>query len=389
MAGSLLDSGRMPSLPQVLHEASLRGATEVTLESDQHPMMRTEAGSVTVGDPLSESEMFDALSMVLGPDQQAELALGNVVSFGVDVGAESWTLVAEPAPDGIVVRGRLGPASSAETESPAPSTRGLDLPKLDAVEPDRQPVPATGKSILRPAKRRTQWDIGVPEAPVPAPRAPTPPPSKPSWSKQLAEEGGSDFELRTPTGEQPANLVDAHELSTRGYDDGIDDDDDDDDGIDDDDIDLAELAIPPPEHEPLEPDVRESLEAFSAEVFPGTLCIVQGEGGAEALAAAMPNGDYVLIDDAAPEGVLSAAAELAPGGRFAVRLEDPSLVLGWILRRLEEGSNVVVESKARTAQGAHRILLGTSGTRRAEQWLAVHPAIWFGEEPAGWSRHDF
>ena len=188
----------MPTFPKVLHEATLRGATEVTLESDQHPMMRTEAGSVTVGDPLSESEMFDALSRVLGPDQQAELALGNAVSFGIDVGPDRWTLVAEPNPDGIVVRGRKGLGSSAETAGPAPSTRGLDLPKLDAIEPDRQAVPATGKSILRASKRRTQWDLGVPEAPVPEPRAPTPPPSKPVWSKQLDEEGGSDFELRTP-----------------------------------------------------------------------------------------------------------------------------------------------------------------------------------------------
>lgn len=378
----------MPSLPQVLHEASLRGATEVTLESDQHPMVRTDAGSVTVGDPLSESELFDALSLVLGPDQQAELALGNVVSFGVDVGGDHWTLLAEPAPEGIVVRGRSSAAGSAETETPAPSTRGLDLPKLDTAEPDRQSIPSTGKSILRPSKRRTAWDIGVPEAPVPPPRAPTPPPSKPSWSKQMAGEEGSDFELRTPTGEQPANLVDAHEFSSRV----------DDEGLDDDDIDLAELVIPPPDHEPVDSlasqapqvlDVRDSLEAFAGEVALGTLCIVQGEGGAEALATAMPEGDYALIDDAAPEGVLRAAAELEPGSRFAVRLEDPNLVLGWILRRLEEGSIVVVETRARTAPGAQRILLGTSGTRRAEQWLSVHASSWFAQEPDGWSRHDF
>ena len=102
----------MPSLPQVLHDASIRGATEVTLESDQHPMVRTDAGSVTVGDPLSESELFDALSLVLGPDQQAELALGNAVSFGIDVGGQHWGLIAEPAADGVIVRGRVGSSGS-------------------------------------------------------------------------------------------------------------------------------------------------------------------------------------------------------------------------------------------------------------------------------------
>lgn len=343
-------------------------------------MVRTDAGSVTVGDPLSESELFDALSMVLGPDQQAELALGNVVSFGLDVGGDHWTLLAEPAPQGIVVRGRVAGAGSSETENATPPTRGLDLPKLDTAEPDRQSVPSTGKSILRPTKRRTAWDIGVPEAPVPPPRAPTPPPSKPSWSKQMAGEEASDFELRTPTGEQPANLVDAHDLSEP---------DPDDEGIDDEGIDLAELVIPPPESEPVEFDVRESLEAFAPDVPLGTLCIVQGEGGAEALATAMPEGDYALIDDADPDGILRAAAELEPGSRFAVRLEDPSLVLGWILRRLEEGSTVAVQTRARTAPGAQRILLGPSGTRRAESWLSVHAAIWFAQEPGGWSRHDF
>ena len=205
----------MPSLPQVLHDASIRGATEVTLESDQHPMVRTDAGSVTVGDPLSESEHFDALSLVLGPDQQAELALGNAVSFGIDVGGQHWGLIAEPAADGVIVRGRVGSSGSNGAGDGREHSRKLDLPKLDAVEPDRQEVPSTGKSILRPTKRRTQWDIGVPEA---GPTSAAPPPSKPSWSRHIGEDAPSDFEIRTPTGEQPASLIDAHEDLTRDAD---------------------------------------------------------------------------------------------------------------------------------------------------------------------------
>ena len=116
---------------------------------------------------------------------------------------------------------------------------------------------------------------------------------------------------------------------------------------------------------------------------------MQGEGGAEELATAIPEGDYALIDDTAPDGILRAAAELEPGCRFAVRLEDPSLVLGWILRRLEEGSTVVVQTRARTAPGAHRVLLGTCGTQRAEEWLSMHATSWFALGPGGWLRHDF
>jgi hypothetical protein len=367
-SGRLIDFTPMPSLQQVLHEASQRGASEVTLESDQHPMVKTEAGSVTVGDPLSQSELFDALAVVLGPDQQAELALGNIVSFAVEAAGQHWSLVAEPTAESIVVRGRTDGASSPEAETfPSPG-RALDLPKLDAVEPDRQTVPATGKSILRPTKRRTQWDVGVLDTPVAPPRAPTPPPSKPSWSRQLADGGDtSDFEIRTPTGEQPANLVDAHDL-----------------------VDPAARPTAEPARAPSgEVEVRSSLEAFASSVAAGTLCLVQGLGQAQVLANALAGGDYALIDDPDPNGVMRAAAELESGGRFAVCLEDPSVALGWILRRLEEGARVVVESRARTAPGARRILLGLAASDRAEGWLAVHPLVWFTEDATGWSRHEF
>lgn len=362
----------MPSLQQVLHEASLRGASEVTLESDQHPMVKTEAGSVTVGDALSQSELFDALGAVLPPDQQAELALGNIVSFGVDAGGQQWSLVAEPSSESIVVRGRVDGAVTTVPESDAFSSgRALDLPKLDTMEPDRKTVPSTGKSILRPTKRRTQWDVGVLDTPVAPNRAPTPPPSKPSWSRQLDDADTSDFEIRTPTGEQPANLVDAHDLT-----------------------DSVAPAGPPttasaPVVVPREVETRTSLESFADTVQPGTLCIVQGTGRAEALALALEGGDYVLIDDPSPDGVLRAAAELDAGGRFAVCLDDPSVALGWILRRLEEGARVVVQSRARTAPGARRTLLGVHASDRAEQWLGVHPLVWFAEESDGWARHAF
>lgn len=357
----------MPSLPQVLHEASIRGATEVTLESDQHPMVRTDAGSVTVGDPLTESELFDALALVLGPDQQAELAVGNAVSFGLDVGGQHWGLIAEPAEEGITVRGRVG--SSGSSGEGGTSGRALDLPKLDTMEPDRQTVPATGNSILRPKKRRTQWDIGVPEAPAPMAEVPAPPPSRPSWSKRLSEDAASDFEIRTPTGEAPANLVDAHDLRVE-------------EGETE-----AALRAPEPSPETIAP-VRGTLEQLAAAVGPGTLCIVQGDGVAESVAAAIDGGDYVLIDDPAPGGVLQAAAELEPGGRFAVRLEDPSLILGWILRRLEEGARVVVETRARTGEGGRRILLGTNASERAHRWLSVHTLRWIADDGTGWSSSE-
>jgi hypothetical protein len=57
------------------------------------------------------------------------------------------------------------------------------------------------------------------------------------------------------------------------------------------------------------------------------------------------------------------------GGVLIVRAEDPSPWLAWLLRRVEEGRRVIVETDALTPAGARRILLGVGATPRAELWL--------------------
>jgi hypothetical protein len=68
--------------------------------------------------------------------------------------------------------------------------------------------------------------------------------------------------------------------------------------------------------------------------------------------------------------------ELPPYGgvvaALAVCLEDPSQHLGYLLRRLEEGTRVLVQTTARTPAGAKRLLLGTTASERAEAWLDAH-----------------
>ncbi len=379
----------MPSLPQVLHEATSRSASEIVLESGQAPMVRTDAGAVSVGDPLTEMELFDALAQVLGPDQQAELAVGNVVEFDLQVDDGLWRLVTEPSSDGIVVRGRTAPSDEAAAR-PA-----LDLPKLDPVEPEPSgSVPRTNNPILRRGNRRTAWDIGVPAAPENGPGRPaTPPTTAPKWSQKLSDAarapGGTDFEIRTPTGEQPANLVDAHEA-------------DDDDELPDliapppagngwDDEERSAPSVPPPSSSALSDSPRSPLEDgdafahYGQTVPPATLCFVQGEGVGEQLAVHFEGDEFTLIDDAEPDGVLAAAAELEPGGSFVVRLEDPSACLGWVLRRLEEGARVVVETRARTPEGAQRILLGVASTVTARGWLDAHARCWLARDESGWT----
>ena len=56
-------------------------------------------------------------------------------------------------------------------------------------------------------------------------------------------------------------------------------------------------------------------------------------------------------------------------------VDDPSPHLGWILRRLEEGSRVLVESRATTPAGARRVLLGITAHERAETWLDAHEQV--------------
>jgi hypothetical protein len=98
----------MPSLLQVLHDATVRGAVEIVLEPDRPPQARGPEQVETIPTVLSEGELYDALGAVLKPEQQAELAVGNVVEFHLFDGTAKWHLVAEPGGDGVIVRGRAG-----------------------------------------------------------------------------------------------------------------------------------------------------------------------------------------------------------------------------------------------------------------------------------------
>lgn len=365
----------MSSLPQVLHEAVTRGASEIIIESGELPLVRTEAGAVTVGDPLTESELFDALAQVLAPDQQAELAVGNVIEFKLDVEGGRWTLLTEPSSDGIVVRGHLQPdAKRASMGTP------LDLPPLDPIELDsKNRVPRSPAPALSRPTRRTQWDLGLasdtPEpTPTPSPKVDSSATSgSPSWlvrndgdreqaSPAPFEAQEAEFELRTPTGEQPANLVDASEPE---------------------DDELPELLDPLAE---VASEVVADLQALASRIEAGSLCLLQGSAapGAE-LAGGLDQGNYTAIEDKDQELALRRSAELPPGTTFVISVEDPSACLGWMLRRAEEGSRIIVTTRALTGQGAVRGLLGLQAHARAEAWLAAHTTLWLAPARGGWA----
>jgi hypothetical protein len=130
----------------------------------------------------------------------------------------------------------------------------------------------------------------------------------------------------------------------------------------------------------------DELSQFGQNIGPGSLCLIQGPGVGERFARYVNGGVFTVIeDDDDPDVVMRAVAQEEPGGTYVVRLEDPSRCLGWVLRRLEEGARVMVETRARTIEGARRTLLGVSASPRAETWLEAHALHWLTRRAGIWT----
>jgi hypothetical protein len=105
------------------------------------------------------------------------------------------------------------------------------------------------------------------------------------------------------------------------------------------------------------------------DVAEGTLVYVLEPGLADVLARSSQAPSITIGDPHDPTEVWARVRELPIGSLVIVRCEDPSTLLDGILRRLEEGYRVFVETRARTVLGARRMLLGVSASDRAERWL--------------------
>ena len=117
---------------------------------------------------------------------------------------------------------------------------------------------------------------------------------------------------------------------------------------------------------------------------PGTIVYLAGIGVGERLLEHLEDG-YELVDLDTWDDVTTRPFEQLPTGRgYLVRLEDPSRCLSWLLRRLEEGARIVIETRARTAAGARRSLLGTEATPHAQAWLDAHPQLWLHVDGRTW-----
>ncbi|MEM7158938.1 MAG: hypothetical protein AAF799_39235 [Myxococcota bacterium] len=367
----------MLSLPQVLHEAQRHAVTEIAIEPGQPVTFHGDQGALVLGDMLEEQEISEALTLVLAPDQMAELAVANIVEFHIG-GFSEWNFVAETGEDGVMIRGRIRDGS-------VPDEYGvpLELPPLEPFEYERtSEIPRSSGSVLRQNEpRETRWDLAAAGAvsqdidsapsasiedpslvnpddpPTVEPEAEAPPPPQ-------GENGGLiDFALvgRTaPTSDlpemEPSLATTAPRLS--GFD---------------------------PVSVQTTMQGEDTLGMHVDALLPGTVIHLAGLGAGERLFRDF-DGAYEVIDDATWATATSRPlTEIPLGQAYLVRLEDPSRCLPWLLRRLEEGACLVIETRARTVEGARRVLLGAEASSHLVGWLDVQEHWWLHPEGAVWT----
>lgn len=439
----------MRSLANLLEAAVGREATDVLLESGQPVVFTTARGPEVEQNLLPRTDLFDMIVAAVDDAQQIELAVGNPVRFTIEAGA-SWTVIAEPGMDGMVVRAhRPDPAPSLEIEleeEPSFALGDSSFSVRDGFGDDfdddfsgefAAPAPAArSRSVSAPVQLPSIDDEPY-DAPTlrgverPSGHAPAAPFESGTWA--LADE--DDFGLDDPPGrlpsgfpEPPPSAYDSHQI-------GVPSDDDDASSFDPFAIDptpprtedprrsarlsptlsgigsqpaRASLADTPTRRElspalrtasaaatrrelptvpPPEADTRRELPtlgrtgaglvsglgaglaALANNIGEGVLVYVREPGLAESLAHSFAAPSVTVDDQIDPKDVWARVRGLPSGTIIIVRREDPSSMLDWILRRLEEGFRVFVDTRARTVEGARRILLGVGASERAERWL--------------------
>jgi len=347
----------MSALPRMLREAAEHKATEVILEAGQVPVVRSDAGYFRLGDAWSERELFDALEGVLAPEQLAELAVGNVVEFFMDVHGSHWTLLSEPSADGVIVRGRLRADEAVDLGAP------LELPPLAPFVPGERQAMGTGEGPRATAQR---WAVLEPVDDDDVDE-------DPQWLVRNDEGRGSGTPI--PMTER-GDVYDIRDELPELIDPNLE-------------FEGAKAAPTAPEGS-LRRQTVEDLEAtgeaelawavLAERILPGSLCLIQGDGCADLLAEHLDGSVVRLESEGEP---LPDPTDTLPPLTVIVRLEDPSLWLGWLLRRVEEGARVLIETRSTTAAGARRVVLGVSHGPGAQAWLDAVPLYWLHEGDDG------
>jgi hypothetical protein len=410
----------MRTLASVLDAAIQRSAAEITLESEQPVIYRTARGSEAEQAVLRRTELFDMLAAAVSDEHQVELMLGNAIEFDFEVQRIKRRVRAVPGAEAMVVRvdRKAGANSAASLPDPTDDLmielEGADIfaspDGFGGLDLDAPPPPA------RPADRRSSGF--APTLTDPPPQRRTRPPSGPiptafesgTWALEDDDETELELELDAHAGtvSMPASeptpapaSVDAIDLAR----------------TDDESLRSARSVQPgrstrpAPLLQPLGPartrsemtalaspeaetrrelaavgspdaDTHRELNAVSRstpelaiDIGEGTLVYLLEPGLAEQLVSALQAPALVVDEQIDSVQLASRVRALPTGSILLVQREDPSAWLGWILRRLEEGFRVFLDTRARNLEGARRILLGTAASERAEAWLAAHAQI--------------
>ena len=347
-------------LSTLLHEASARRPAEVVIATDRPVRMRLADGSdAELAATIEGTAISDELSDLLTTEQQVDLALGEPVKFDLVVGLYTWHLVGETAREVVSVR-------ACPTGELLEASDSVQIP-IEPDDADPQDIPRIRRA---PASGPSEIDIDInfdDEAAAQNSGAPESDERPPAGLRLAALKPvpgsattGSDstpqpmWPQRAATGHAPAWPRPGERRGRHGVQQG------------------AAAATASTRQLPLHPaprreDMAELLAAFE----PGSLALLLRAGGqAEVVAAALELPSLTLGDSDVPAQANARLPELGEqGGVLIVRAEDPSPWLAWLLRRVEEGRRVIVETDALTPAGARRILLGVGATTRAELWL--------------------
>jgi hypothetical protein len=121
---------------------------------------------------------------------------------------------------------------------------------------------------------------------------------------------------------------------------------------------------------PSEPATSSALDDF---LRPSTLVIALEEHVAGLVSAGLSLPSIVVDHHSfEPNELAPRLARLPRGSCIVLDLEDPSVALAWMLRRLEQGFRVVIVARAVTIEGAQRMIVGMHYGEAARHWLCAH-----------------
>jgi hypothetical protein len=332
-------------LSSLLASAADTRPGEVVIETDQPVKLVHAQGAATLGEALTGDAVFDALAEVLSSEQQADLALGEPVKFDLVVGGTTWHLVGETAQEVTAVRARPSDGAFDPADSvPIPIETDDPLENVPRLRRRSGSMPPAGQPDIdieiHYDDDTVEERAGVRLAALRPVTVEAEPRSR--WPRQvsaLASANRAESPRRRPPGGPPRGSTAARRS----------------------DLDVVALAMPA-----------------------GTLGFLhRAPGQGAALARALQWPAFRIGEGTSFAQALAGSDGLPDGGALLVDLEDPSPWLAWLLRRVEEGRRVLVETRATTPAGARRILLGVAATPRAEEWLdavrVVHATLVSGE----------